>query len=119
MNDRLTSFLYMLVRDHVPVGVVNDIIAFHLPSATYPHAVTHTDHLLEAWAREAAWQINSSSSITPQSPRRAEMFCTQCDAFVRILAAPDHLTKHPDHTLLLRWYPQPPQRPPNRDWGSG
>jgi len=37
--------------------------------------------------------------------RRAEMFCTQCQGYVRVLAAPDHLKVHPEHTMQLRWYP--------------
>ncbi len=37
--------------------------------------------------------------------RRAELFCDQCQGYVRVLAGPDHLKRHPDHTMRLRWYP--------------
>ena len=57
MNDRLTKFLYVLVRDHVPIGVINQIIVEHMPHAFHQVSISCSDHLLEAWAREAANRI--------------------------------------------------------------
>ena len=51
-------------------------------------------------------QLDLTKDLAPsKETRRAEMFCNQCQGYVRVLAAPDHLKVHPEHTMQLRWYP--------------
>lgn len=49
--------------------------------------------------------------------RRAELFCNQCQGYVRVLAGPEHLKAHPEHTMCLRWYP--PMEEGGEEKGNG
>ena len=50
--------------------------------------------------------LDLTKDLAPsKETRRAEMFCNQCQGYVNVLAAPDHLKTHPEHTMRLRWYP--------------
>ena len=60
----------------------------------------------ENWYEDAADAIRQLDLTAPsKETRRAEMFCNQCQGYVNVLAAPDHLKTHPEHTMRLRWYP--------------
>ncbi|KKM90361.1 hypothetical protein LCGC14_1239270 [marine sediment metagenome] len=50
-------------------------------------------------------QLDLTKDLAPSKETRlAEMFCNQCQGYVRVLVAPDHLEAHPEHTMQLRWY---------------
>lgn len=56
MNEGLTDFLYILVRDHLPAGIVRGIIKDHVQAM--PGLKRHySDPHLEAWARSRAEEI--------------------------------------------------------------
>ena len=62
------------------------------------------DGLLSAGRR--ILELDLTKDLAPsKETRRAEMFCNQCQGYVRVLAAPDHLKAYPEHTMRLRWYP--------------
>ena len=55
--DRLTTFLYILLRDHVPAGDVEDILQHH---AEVPGSPVYSNPHLAAYAKELAQRLVSN-----------------------------------------------------------
>ncbi len=56
-DDRLTQFLYILVRDHLPIGTVNEIIHNFMTDKKVSYSNDH----IEAWAKVTAERIMGKS----------------------------------------------------------
>jgi hypothetical protein len=58
-DDPLTVFLYVLLRDHLPTGVVEEIINKH----TYQETTTFTNRWLAEYAKDLAARLQVSTPI--------------------------------------------------------
>lgn len=63
-DDQLTSFLYILMRDHLPSGVVEDIMAKHVENIGNDEVRFSNPHL-EAHARELASRLVGPCKAEP------------------------------------------------------
>jgi hypothetical protein len=65
-TDRLATFLYVLMRDHLPVGAVHSIIANHINDGE-PVRPVYSDKNLAAIAQQVAATLVATD--TPSTPR--------------------------------------------------
>jgi hypothetical protein len=62
VNERLVTFLYTLMRDTVPCGVVERIMSEHVENRDHTGG-TYSNKHLEAYAREIIDRINDTSDF--------------------------------------------------------
>jgi hypothetical protein len=57
MDDRLVAFLYLLMRDHVPVGTVERAVKLIREEAHPPSILENANEHLRAYARDVAGKL--------------------------------------------------------------